>query len=35
MRVLEPLFRPRVVRNIRDHAERMRIALEAGSTEPT
>lgn len=34
-KVLEPLFRPRVARNIRDDVERMRIALDAESTEPT
>jgi hypothetical protein len=34
-RVLEPLFRPTVARNIRDHVERMRIAIDAEPTEPT
>ena len=34
-RVLEPLVRPSVARNIRDHVEGMRIALDAEATEPT
>ena len=35
LRLLEPLIRPSVARNIRAHTERMRIALDAESAGPT